>query len=145
MRIFVKAIAAATGLFTLAIGVWALADAAGFAEWAQFPPSPHFVHDIGAFELGIGASLLLALLWHDALAVALAGFAVGNTAHVLTHAADTDLGGTGWTPYALAVASVFTVAALIVRLRQIGRVVGDAGGTAGPDPSRRSRAGTPGS
>jgi PPOX class probable F420-dependent enzyme len=133
MRIYVTAIAAATGLFAVVTGVWALADADGFAEWAQFPPSAHFVHDIGAFQLGIGVSLLLALLWTDALAVVLAGFAVGNTAHVYTHVADTDLGGAGWTPYALAAASVLALAALIVRLRQLGWVVGDAGGAASPD------------
>jgi PPOX class probable F420-dependent enzyme len=132
MRLFVKAVAAATGLFAVVAGVWALADADGFASWAQFPPGPHFVHDIGAFQLGIGVSLLLALLWTDALAVVLAGFTVGNTAHVYNHVSDSDLGGAGWTPYALAAASVLAVAALVVRLRQLGWVVGDAGPAASP-------------
>jgi PPOX class probable F420-dependent enzyme len=133
MRIFVKLVAAVTGLFAVVTGVWALADADGFADWAQFPPGAHFVHDIGAFQVGIGVSLLLALLWTDALAVVLAGFAVGNTVHVYNHLADSDLGGAGWTPYALAVASVLAVAALIVRLRQLGWVVGDPGDAASPD------------
>jgi PPOX class probable F420-dependent enzyme len=133
MRPFVKAITLAAGIWTTAVGVWALADPSGFADTTQFPPSAHYVHDIGAFQLGIGVSMLLAVLWTDALAVALAGFLVGNTAHTYNHAADADLGGRGFEPYALAAVSVLVLAALIVRLRQLGWVVGEAGGPATPE------------
>jgi PPOX class probable F420-dependent enzyme len=132
MRLFVKAVAAAAGIWTVAVGIWALAEPAGFAETTRFPPSAHYVHDIGAFQLGIGVTMLLAVLWTDALAVALAGFAAGNTAHAYNHAADADLGGRGFEPYALAAVSVLILAALIARLRQLGWVVGDTGGPATP-------------
>jgi PPOX class probable F420-dependent enzyme len=132
MRPFVKAVAAAAGIWTTVVGVWALADPAGFAGTTRFSPSTHYVHDIGAFQLGIGVSLLLAVLWADALAVVLAGYLVGNTAHAYNHAADADLGGRGFEPYALAAVSVLVVAALIGRLRSLHWVVGDPGGAASP-------------
>jgi len=29
----------------------------------NFPSHRHFVHDVGAFQLGIGVTLLLAMIW----------------------------------------------------------------------------------
>jgi PPOX class probable F420-dependent enzyme len=139
MRIYVKTIALAAGIWSIAVGIWALVDATGFADSTQFPPSPHYVHDIGAFQLGIGVSMLLAVLWTDALAVVLAAFVVGNTAHTYNHAADADLGGAGFEPYALAAVSVLILVALIARLRQLGWVVGDAGGPASTELAPFSR------
>ena len=130
MRIFVRTIALLAGIGSTAVGIWALTDAEGFASWTGFGPGSHYVHDIGAFQLGIGVSMLLALLWTDALAVVLAAFLVGNTAHAWNHAADADLGGRGYEPYAFAAASVLILAALIGRLRELGWVVGDPGGAA---------------
>jgi len=130
MTPFVKTVTLAAGIASVTVGVWTLADASGFAEATGFPPSPHYVHDIGAFQLGIGVSMLLAAIWADALAVVLAGFFAGNTVHAYNHAADADLGGHSWEPYALAAASVLVLAALIARMRQLGWVVGDAGGAA---------------
>src|SRR6185503_1521 len=133
MRIFVRTIALLAGIGSTAVGIWALTDAEGFASWTGFGPGSHYVHDIGAFQLGIGVSMLLALLWTDALAVVLAAFLVGNTAHAWNHAADADLGGRGYEPYAFAAVSVLVLVALIGRLRELGWVVGDPGGAASPD------------
>jgi PPOX class probable F420-dependent enzyme len=127
MRIFTKTITLLAGIGSTAVGIWALVDAEGFADWTGFGPGGHYVHDIGAFQLGIGVSMLLAVLWTDALAVVLAAFLVGNTAHAWNHAADADLGGRGFEPYALAAVSVLVLAALIGRLRELGWVVGDPG------------------
>jgi hypothetical protein len=35
-------------------GAWALVDPASFAEAVKFPANEHFVHDAGAFQVGIG-------------------------------------------------------------------------------------------
>ena len=62
---------------------------------ATFEPyNRHFIHDIGAFTIGLGAVLLFALVtrW-DALQVALAGLAVASVMHLVSHAVDHDLGG----------------------------------------------------
>jgi PPOX class probable F420-dependent enzyme len=136
-RALVTTTTALAGAIMLAAGVWALAAPGSFADFANFPASVHFVHDAGAFQLGIGATLLLALAWYDALAVTLAGFLVGNTAHAVNHAVDLDLGGHGWEdPAGLALLSLLVAAALVVRLRQLGWVVGEVTATTVPALSR---------
>jgi len=49
------------GLFMTAAGLAALLAPGWFADAAGFPRHTHFVHDAGAFQLDIGASLLLAV------------------------------------------------------------------------------------
>lgn len=66
------AVAGLSGLFMLAAGVWALVSPRSFADVVGFAYSEHFLHDAGAFQIGIGVALLLALVWRDALATALA-------------------------------------------------------------------------
>jgi len=109
----------------LAAGVWGLAWPGSFADFANFPAGLHFVHDAGAFQLGIGATLLSSLIWRDTVALVLAGFLAGNTAHAVNHAVDLDLGGHGWDPWMLAAWSLVVAVALVVRLRQLGWVVGE--------------------
>ena len=72
-RRFVLAVTLVAGLFMTAAG---------------FPRHTHFVDDAGAFQLGIGVTLLLAAAWRDGLALALAGFLVANTTHALNYAVD---------------------------------------------------------
>jgi hypothetical protein len=43
------------GLFMTAAGVAALLAPSWFADAAGFPRHTHFVHDAGAFQLGIGS------------------------------------------------------------------------------------------
>jgi PPOX class probable F420-dependent enzyme len=124
-RRFVLAVTLLAGLFMTAAGLAGLLAPSWFAGAAGFPRHTHFVHDAGAFQLGIGVTLLLAVAWRDGLALALAGFLVANTTHAVNHAVDLDLGGHGSDPWGLAALSLLTAAALVVRLGQLGWVVGE--------------------
>jgi PPOX class probable F420-dependent enzyme len=126
-RRFVLAVTLLAGLFMTAAGVAALLAPGWFADAASFPRHPHFVHDAGAFQLGIGVTLLLALAWRDGLALVLAGFLVANTTHAVNHAVDLNLGGRSVDPWGLAALSLLTAVALVVRLGQLGWVVGEVG------------------
>lgn len=90
--------AAAIGVFAfLPFGLWAMvAPASFFEQVARFEPyNRHFVQDIGAFQLGIGAVLLLTVIRPrlDALSVGLIGGGVGEAAHAVSHIVGHDLGG----------------------------------------------------
>ena len=124
-RVYLVAITALIGLLTAAIGVWCLIDPRSFAESVGFPAHEHFVHDVGAFQVGLGVILLLALIWSDALATALAGYIVGNTVHAVNHFVDLDLGGSALQAWALGAASVVLIIAFVLRLRQLGYVLGN--------------------
>jgi hypothetical protein len=115
---YVAAILGVTGAGMLAAGIWAWAAPRSFARFVAFPYHEHFLHDLGAFQLGIGATLLLALVWRDAPTVALAGFLVANTVHAVSHAIDLDLGGRTSDPYAIGAVSLLVAAALVLRVRQ---------------------------
>jgi PPOX class probable F420-dependent enzyme len=135
-RRFVLAVTLLAGLFMTTAGVAALLAPSWFADTAGFPRHTHFVHDAGAFQLGIGITLLLAPIWHDGLALALAGFLVANTTHAINHAVDLDQGGHRGDPWALAALSLLTAAALVVRLGQLGWVVGEVTTAASPALTR---------
>lgn len=80
----------------LASGSWALAGPESFFEKAApFDPyNQHFLQDIGAFQIGLGAALLIALLRRlDGLTVALMGAGIAGAAHFLSHLIGRDLGG----------------------------------------------------
>lgn len=71
-----------------------LAPESFYAIIASYPPyNVYCIHDIGAFQFGLGASLILALVIADAALVVLAGNAVGAAAHFASHLVDRDLGG----------------------------------------------------
>jgi PPOX class probable F420-dependent enzyme len=50
---------------------------------------------------------------------------MANTVHTINHAVDLDLGGRGSDPWGLAALSLLTAVALVVRLRQLGWVIGE--------------------
>ena len=58
---FVLAVTLLAGILTVAAGAWALLAPRSFAEFVRFPYRRHFIHDGGAFQIGIGATLLLAV------------------------------------------------------------------------------------
>lgn len=120
----VRVVTGLLGLVAVVVGVWALASPSSFSDAVNFPPSEHFVHDVGAFQLGIGVTLLLALIWADGLAVALAGYLVGGVAHTGSHVVDADLGGSPAQTWAVGLSAVLALAALIARLRELGWVAG---------------------
>lgn len=89
--------AVGAGLFFVGAGLWALVSPESFFEQAAAfePYNQHFIQDIGAFQIGIGAVLLIAAFDRrgDALSTALLGSGVGAAAHVISHLVGTDLGG----------------------------------------------------
>ncbi|MEX0658751.1 MAG: hypothetical protein WD080_06415 [Egibacteraceae bacterium] len=84
------------GVFFAAAGLVAfLAPAAFFEAAAAFEPyNAHFLRDIGAFQVGLGAALLLAVWIRDGLVVALGGVGIGSLLHAIGHGLDRHLGGT---------------------------------------------------
>ena len=77
-------------------GVFALVAPSSFYEAvAEFEPyNAHFLQDIGAFQIGIGVALLLAVsVTSDALAASTLGAGVGSLAHVVSHLLALDAGG----------------------------------------------------
>jgi hypothetical protein len=84
------------GVVLGAFGFWGMIlPESFFDQLARFEPyNQHFIQDIGAFQIGLAAVLLLALRYSDSLAAGLLGAGVGSTAHVVSHAVGTELGGT---------------------------------------------------
>ena len=115
---YVAAVLAVAGAGMLAAGLWAGLAPRSFTRFVEFPYHEHFLHDLGAFQVGIGVTLLLALVWRDAPTVALAGFLVANTLHAVGHAVDQELGGRVSDPYAIGAVSLLVAAALVLRVRQ---------------------------
>ncbi len=93
---FPKTIAAIGGFALIGFGIWAMASPAGFFDaLARFEPyNAHFLQDIGAFQIGLGAMLLLAaFVTSDALTAALVGGGAGALLHVVSHLVSLDAGG----------------------------------------------------
>jgi len=108
------------GVFTLALGVWAIVDTRSFFDnIGHFPPyNRHFLHDVGAFQIGLGAAALFSLLWRrDAVLAALGGAAAGGTAHEIAHVVDEGIGGRSSDPYSLGLVAVLLVAVFLWRVR----------------------------
>jgi PPOX class probable F420-dependent enzyme len=117
-----------SALLMLVAGGWALVSPATFADLAGFDRTgEHFLHDASAFQFGLGAGLLLALIWRDPLAVVLAGFLAANTVHAVNHAADLHMGARVADVWLLAALSVVVGAALLRRVRDGGWVLGQVG------------------
>lgn len=104
--------AAVGGAVLVAIGLWALVDPRSFYDSiATYPPyNRHFLHDIGAFNIGLGATLLACLRVSKALAVALIGNAVAAALHAFSHIVDSHLGGRSADPV------LFTVVAFVLAM-----------------------------
>ena len=132
MRRIIESVTVLLAAVTVAAGVWCLVAPGSFASLVDFPPSQHFVHDAGAFQLGLGAALLLALVWADGFTVALGGYLVGGVAHTASHIADRDIGGATGQTVLIAVAALLAALALLERWRQLGWVLGRVDGTAAP-------------
>jgi hypothetical protein len=121
MRILPRVIAFVVALFMLVFGIWALVDWQSFQhQIATFPPdNPHLIHDIGAFQAGIGATLLFALFrGRDALGVVLMGTSVGTVLHAVAHFIDQDRGGRSTDPVAITLIAVATLVATAIHVSQ---------------------------
>jgi hypothetical protein len=90
-------VAVGVGAGLLVLGLWAMFDPQSFFNRiALFEPSnQHFLQDLGALQIGLGAVLLLAGLIPrlDALTVALVGVGIGAALHAVSHVIGIDLGG----------------------------------------------------
>lgn len=116
-RTFVTIAAIVVGGFLLIFGVWSLLFPRSFDALIDFPPyNEHLLHDVGAFQIGIGISVLLSLMWSDSIGVALVAFIVAGTIHSINHAVDRHLGGHWSDPWGLAGLVLVALAALIVHL-----------------------------
>lgn len=129
-----KLIAAIGGFTFLAFGGWALADPSGFFDTvAVFEPyNAHFVRDIGAFQVGLGATLLLAaFVTSDALVATLIGVGAGAVLHVVSHVVSLDDGGAPEVdvPFLSVLGAVLLVAGAVrwARIRQAPAASGEAG------------------
>ena len=100
------------GLLAIVFGVWALAAPASFFRnvGTYGPYNRHFIHDVGAFQIGIGASLLVGAAGWDGLLVGLFGFAVGSVFHEVSHVMDRHIGGSSTDPIGLGVLAAISVA-----------------------------------
>jgi hypothetical protein len=118
----VRVIAVLAGVFLVGFGIWAfLSPSTFYSSIALFPPyNQHFLHDVGAFQVGLGTALLLTQLFDDALLAVLGGNAVGATIHLISHQLDRSLGGNPSTdiPF-LGGLSVLLIGAWVLRYRQL--------------------------
>jgi predicted anti-sigma-YlaC factor YlaD len=102
----------------LGLGLWAFLDPPSFAGFVDFAPyNQHLIHDAGAFQVGIGVSLLLALWWPDGLVVALTGFAVASGLHTISHWTDRQIGGHDSDVPTLGLLTLVAVLAIAERIR----------------------------
>jgi hypothetical protein len=119
-RVIARIIAAFAGVLILALGIWAfVSPQTFFDQLANYPPyNKHLFHDVGAFQIGIGATLLFALLRRDALGVVLLGTSVGTGMHAISHIIDRDLGGRTSDPILLSLFSLLVIFAAVLHYSQ---------------------------
>ncbi len=122
-RSFPQVIAAIAGFTFSGFGIWALAAPSSFFDnVALFEPyNEHFIRDIGSFQIGLGATLMLAaLLTSDALAAGLIGVGLGAMMHIVSHFLSIDAGGSPAVDIpVLSILGALLLAAGIMRWRQI--------------------------
>ncbi len=117
-RVFVLVVGIISGGWMLAVGLWSLLSPQSFAEFIDFPPyNEHLLHDLGAFQIGIGVSVLAALFWPDAIAVALLGYVVAGSIHTINHGMDLDLGGHNSDAWLIGLSTLLAAVAVVIRLR----------------------------
>jgi hypothetical protein len=103
----------------LGLGAWAFLGPESFSRFIDYAPyNRHLLHDAGAFQLGIGVSVLLALFWTDSLLVALTGFAVASAPHTVSHAVDRQIGGHASDVPSLGLLTVIALVAIAEHLRR---------------------------
>jgi hypothetical protein len=102
-------------------GLWAFAAPQSFFDTlATFDPyNPHLVRDIGSFQIGLGAVLLLIAFLPNAHGAALLGVGLGGAFHAVGHVIDRGLGGSPGTDIpTFSVIAALLLWAGIAQLRQ---------------------------
>lgn len=116
-----RGLALAVGIFYLLTGGWAFLFPTGFYSIvANFTPyNLHLLHDVGAFQVGLGAALLAAAVAGRGLAPILFGVLTGSLIHLVSHVMDIGLGGHPATDLlALTLIAAVLVLALVLELRK---------------------------
>ena len=123
MRKRAQVVAAFAAFVYLAAGLWAFAAPLSFAtNVATYPPyNQHLIHDLGAFQIGLGAAALAALLCTDALVAVLVGVAAGSVMHEMSHITDQLLGGRPTDPYTIGAFAVVVLVGLLAAARAFAR------------------------
>jgi hypothetical protein len=90
-----RVIGAVIGAFYLFNGAWAfLAPSSFFSAVATFPPAnAHLLHDLGAFQIGLGLALIVPVAMRVPLRAPLIAVLAASVLHVLAHIEDLRLGG----------------------------------------------------
>ena len=120
LRMLPVGIAIVGAVFFVGFGLWAFFGAQSFFDSvATFEPyNEHFIHDIGAFQIGLGAALALAA-WRraDALMAVLAGAEIGSAVHAAAHLQDHHLGGKDSDAVIFGLVAIVLLAGAALRLR----------------------------
>jgi hypothetical protein len=113
----IDATVAALGLISIAAGLWAMiAPRSFYLNAAPFPPyNVHLFHDIGAFQIGLGACLWAGLRFQDPLLAVLVGNVFAGVAHFIAHAVDRTEGGHASDPYLFGVLAALLIALTFAR------------------------------
>ncbi len=116
-----RAIALTTGAFYLVVGGWAFAGPESFfSSVATFPPyNQHLLHDAGAFQVGLGAILVLGAVKKDLLRWAFLAVLVASLLHLISHMEDRGLGGHATDLPALALLCVVLAAGMFMSPRVV--------------------------
>lgn len=115
---FAQVAALVCGAAMVVFGAWALVWPQRFAAYISFPPyNEHLLHDLGAFQIGLGVGGILAAFWSDTLGVTLTGLAAATSLHVSNHSIDIHLGGHSWDRWALGILALVAIAGALSRLR----------------------------
>jgi hypothetical protein len=90
-----RVIGAAIGAFYLLTGAWAyLAPLSFFSAVATFAPANvHLLHDLGAFQVGLGLALTVPVTLQVPLRAPLIAVLAASVLHVFAHLEDIRLGG----------------------------------------------------
>ena len=129
MRSAAKLIAGIAAVFHLGVGLWAFAAPLSFFEKiGPYPPyNMHFIHDIGAFNFGLGAAAIAGLLFSDALVAVLTALAVAAVMHEIAHITDRLLGGYPSDPYTLGGFALVVLIGLLAAARSVDKHRSPAG------------------
>jgi hypothetical protein len=90
-----RVVGAVVGAFYLVTGAWAfLAPMSFFSSVATFAPlNIHLLHDVGAFQVGLGLALTAPVALRAPLRASLIAVLGASLLHVLAHVEDIRLGG----------------------------------------------------
>ena len=123
MRNAAKLIAGIAAVFHLGVGLWAFAAPLSFfTDIGPYPPyNQHFIHDIGAFNLGLAAAAIAGILLTDPLVTVLTALAVAAVMHEIAHITDRLLGGYPSDPYTLGAFAVIVLFGLLAAARSVDR------------------------